>query len=169
MRPRWLIIGLVASLALNLFLVGAGVGVIALGARMARQQQPAPPRPTGALFWATDELPQPARHAMRLMLMGLRDQAKPATDRSIALRTAAWGALADPNPDVTAINQKLAESRQADIAVRASVEQAIVDYVVHMPPADRATFAVGMRRVLNPGAVPTAAAPTNAAVNAAKG
>jgi uncharacterized membrane protein len=168
MRPRWLIVGLVASLALNLFLIGAGDGVIALGQRMSRQA-PAPPRPTGALFWATDDLPQPQRRALRLMLRDLRNQLRADTDRSVALRVAAWSGLADPTPDVAAINQKLAESRQVDIAVRARVEQAIVDYAARMPAADRATFAAGMRRVLTPLVPPTAATPTNAAANAAKG
>lgn len=168
MRPRWLIIGLVASLALNLFLIGAGAGVIALGQRMSRQPPP-PPRPASALFWATDDLPQPQRRAMRLMLRDLRNDVKADTDRSAALRVAAWAGLADPAPDITAINQKLAESRQADIAVRARVEQAIVDYAARMPAPDRATFAAGMRRLLSPLVPPTAVAPTNAAVNAAKG
>ena len=167
MRSRWLIIGLIASLALNLFLIGAGAGVIALGARMARQP---PPRQVGALFWATEELPQPDRRAMRLMLKDLRDQLKPDTDRSNALRIAAWGALAEPKPDVAAINQRLAESREADIASRARVEQSIVDFASRMPPAERASFAAAMRRLLTlPQARPAAAA-TNAAVNApAKG
>jgi len=165
MRPRWLIIALMASLAVNLFLIGAGAGVIALGQRMARQA-PGPPRPTGALLWATDDLPQPQRRAMRLMLRDVRQQVQADTDRSAALRVAAWRALADPRPDVTAIDQKLAESRQADIAVRARVEQAIIDYALRMPPADRAAFAAGMRRVLAPRAPPPAAA---SATNAARG
>lgn len=168
MRPRWLIIALVASLAANLFLIGAGAGVIALGQRMARQA-PAPPRPTGALLWATDDLPQPQRRAMRLMLRDLRTQEKADTDRSAALRVAAWSALADPKPDIAAIDQKLAESRQVDIEIRARVEQSIIDYALRMPPADRATFAAGMRRVLAPHTAPTVAAPASAPVNATRG
>jgi uncharacterized membrane protein len=160
MRPRWLVIALVASLALNLFLIGAGAGVVALGMRMARE--PATSRQAaGALFWATQGLPQPDRRAMRQMLRGLREQAKADTDRSLALRAAAWGALADPSPDVAAIDQKLAESRQTDIAVRTRVEQQIVDYAAHLPQADRSIFAAGMRRVM--GAAPPAGASTNSA------
>lgn len=166
MRPRWLVVGLIASLALNLFLIGAGAGVIALGVRMARQQA-APPRQVGAMFWATEDLPQPARHAMRLMLWNLRGEVKADTDRSVQLRIAAWSALAAPSPDAAAINQKLAESRQTDIAVRTRVEQSIVDYAVRMPPAERAILAAGMRRVLTPPTRPPAP-PTNT-VNAAKG
>jgi uncharacterized membrane protein len=166
MRPRWLIIALIASLALNLFLVGAGAGVIALGMRMARQAGPA--RQAGALFWATQGLPQPQRRDMRLMLRDVRDQVKPDTDRSLALRVAAWGALADPKPDPAAIDATLAQSRQIDIGVRTRVEQKIVDYAAHMAPADRASFAAGMRQVLGaqrpapPPAATNAAAPTNA-------
>jgi uncharacterized membrane protein len=165
MRPRWLVIGLVASLALNLFLIGAGAGVIALGVRMAKAQ---PPRPVGALFWATEGLPQPDRRAMRMMLRDLREQVKGDTDRSAALRIDAWNGLAAPTPDTAAINQKLAESRQIDIAVRARVEQSLVDYAVRLPPADRAILAAGMRQVLAPRtpsspAPANAAAPTNAA------
>jgi uncharacterized membrane protein len=159
MRPRWLVIGLIASLVLNLFLIGAGAGVIALGMRMARQP-PATAR-AGALFWATEGLPQPDRRAMRLMLRDVRDQVKPNTDHSLALRVAAWSSLAEPKPDVAAINQKLAESRQTDIAVRTRVEQTIVDYAVRMPPANRAIFADGMRRSLPPP-TPRPAAPAPA-------
>ena len=171
MQPRWLVVGLIASLALNLFLIGAGAGVIALGTRMARQSTP--PRQVGALFWATDGLPQPARRNMRLMFRDVRDEVKADTDRSLALRVAAWSAIADPKPDTAAINEKLAESRQIDIGVRTRVEQRIVDYAAHMPQADRTTFAAGMRQVLSPRKPAPPAGPTNAAgnalANAAKG
>ena len=50
MRPRWLIVGLVVSIALNLFLVGAGAGLLALGLRLARENAGARP---AAFFWAT--------------------------------------------------------------------------------------------------------------------
>ena len=160
MRSRWLVIGLVASLALNLFLIGTGAGVVALGMRMAHEPGTGHPA-AGALFWATEGLPQPDRRAMRQMLRGLRDEAKGDTDRSLALRVAAWSALADPTPDVAAIDQKLAESRQTDIAVRTRAEQQIVDYAAHLPPADRTIFAAGMRRGMGGFPAPAAAASTN--------
>jgi uncharacterized membrane protein len=165
MRTRWLTVGLIASIVLNLFLIGAGAGVIALGVRMAHET-PAGARRPGALVTATEGLPQPDRRNMRLMMRDVLLQVKPDSDRSLALRRAAWGALADPQPDAAAINQKLAESRQADIAVRTRVEQSIVDYAARMPPADRAIFAAGMRRALI-ARTPAAPAATNAAVNSA--
>jgi uncharacterized membrane protein len=165
MRGRWLVIGLVASIALNLFLIGAGAGVIALGLRMAREAASGPSRPIG-LVLASEGLPQPDRRDFRLLLRDVRDEVKADSDRSLAIRRDAWGALADPKPDAAAIAQKLEQTRQIDIGVRARIERRIVDYAIKMPAADRAIFAAGMRRVLTPrvsAAAPGAAAPGNAA------
>jgi len=161
MRPPWLIVGLVASVAINLFLIGAAAGVIALGVRMARE---GPPLRPAALFWATERLPQPDRRQMREMLRDARHEVQGDADRSIALRSEAWSALDQPQPNAAAIEQKLAESRQIDIGIRARVEQRIVDYATRLPAADRAIFAAGMRRALVPRAPPARAAePANAA------
>jgi uncharacterized membrane protein len=157
MGRRWLVIGLIASVALNLFLVGAGAGVIALGVRMAREA-PAGLRPS-ALMIASEGLPQPERRNFRMMLRDLRLEVKPDSDRSLAARSAAWDGLADPAPDSAAIEQKLAQSRQIDIGVRTRVEQRLVDYAVKMSPADRRTLAEGMRRQLTPRPAPPTTAP----------
>lgn len=154
MRPRWLIVALVVSVALNLFLIGAGAGVVVLAKRIARQN---PTRPA-ALVWATQGLPQPERRDLRLKLFDMRMAVRPQTERSRALRLQAWGALAEAKPDAAAIKQGLAESRQIDIGVRTTVENQIVDDVLALPPPDRATFAAGMRAVLTapPRARPSA-------------
>jgi len=166
MRPRWLLVGLIASVAVNLFLIGAAAGVVALGAHMAWR---APPVRLGALFWATDGLPQPDRRQMRRMLRGARDEVRADTERSLALRIAAWDGLAAPNPDAAAIEAKLAQSRELDIGIRSRVEQRIVDYAVRLPSADRATFAAGMRRVLTPRTPPASPATNGAPAPPAKG
>lgn len=149
MRPRWLIVALIASLALNLFLVGAGAGVWALSLRLAKTGPGARP---AALFWATQDLPQPDRRQMRLMLMAVHDQARPDAARSLALRATAWSALAAARPDPAAIERQLAQSRQIDIAVRTRAEAKILAYAAALPPADRARFAAGMKRQLTPPA-----------------
>ena len=150
MRSRWLIAALIASLALNLFVVGAGAGVwaFALGLRRDAGAHPA------ALFWATEALPQPDRRQFRQMLKGVRAQVKPNVAQSLALRAAAWGALAGARPDAAAIKQRLARSRQIDIALRTQVEDQIVDYAARLPPRDRALFAAGMQRQLSPPSKP---------------
>jgi uncharacterized membrane protein len=92
------------------------------------------------------------------MLRQVRVGVRPQTEQSRGLRIEAWDALAGPTPDVAAIRQKLEQSRQIDVAVRAQVENALVDYVARQPPADRAVVAAGMRRVLTPPAPPPQAA-----------
>lgn len=147
MSSRWLIAGLIVSVTLNLFLIGAAAGVIALGRTMAREN--AGMRP-GALMIATAGLPQPDRRNVRLMLRQTRAQVLADVGRSRMLRIDAWGALGDPKSDPAAIKAKLAQSRQIDTGVRATIEEKLVDYVEALPPADRAAFASGMRRVLKP-------------------
>jgi uncharacterized membrane protein len=148
MRARWLILGLVASVAINLFFIGAAAGVIALGMRMAKQGGPRP----GTFLIATQALPDADRRAMRLMMRQARDATLPDIDRSLAVRAAAWGSLGDAKPDTTQIKQQLAQGRALDIAVRTRVEEQIVDYAAGLSPADRAIFAAGMRRALRPPA-----------------
>ena len=147
MRPSWLVIGLVVSVVLNVFLVGAGAGVFALAMRMAHES--AGPRP-GALVRATRDLPMPDRVAMRQMLRGAWSQVRPASDQSRQLRLDAWGALADAKPDPALIKLKLSQSRQLDLTARTAVEEKVVDYVLGLPAADRAIVAAGLRRVFSP-------------------
>ena len=156
MRPRWLIIGLIASVVLNLFLNGAGVGVVMIGRTMARQNAAAG---GGILVRATRDLPQPDRRNMRLALRKAWLEIKPDADRSSALRLDAWRAIADPNADAATIKAKLAQSRQIDIADRGKAEEEMVDYALTLPPADRQIFANGMVRVLTPPAGAAAAKP----------
>jgi uncharacterized membrane protein len=145
MRPRWLIVGLIASVALNLFLIGAGAGIVALGLHIARENAGSRP---AVFFWATQRMAQPARHDTRRMLLGLRDQVRPDVERSRALRLQAWSGLAAARPDVAAIKQALAQSRQIDSGVRQRVEEQIVDHIAQLQPADRAAYANGMNREL---------------------
>jgi uncharacterized membrane protein len=162
MGSRWLVGGLIASVTLNLFLIGAAAGVIALGRSMARENGSVRP---GALMIATAGLPQPDRRNFRLMLRQTRTNVAADVGRSRSLRIDAWGAFADPKADPAAIKTKLAQSRQIDTGVRASVEGKLVDYLESLPPADRAAFAAGMRRALSPA--PAAAAPPSAPTTAA--
>ena len=145
MRSRWLIVGLLASLALNLFLLGAAAGVVALGVRMAHAGDGARP---GVLVRAARDLPQPAKQNMLMMLGDAWRQVRPAADHSRQMRLEAWSAVADPQPDPAAIKLKLSQSRQLDASARASVEGKLADYVLTLPPADRVAFVAGLRRAL---------------------
>jgi uncharacterized membrane protein len=151
MRPRWLIVGLVVSVALNLFLVGAGAGIVALGVSLAKENAAGRP---GVFFWATNPMPQPSRHKVRSWLAGEREQVRADVERSFAVRVQAWDALAAAKPDPAAIKQGLAQGRQLDLAVRTKVEDGVVDQVAALPPAERAAFAAGMHKALQAQAPP---------------
>jgi uncharacterized membrane protein len=158
MRGRWMLVGLIVSVALNLFLIGAAAGVVALGARMARLN--ATDRP-GVMVQATARLPQPDRRNMRLMLRQVGLDARPAVAQSRALRLQAWTAIAEARPDAALIKLKLAQSRQLDLATRAEVEEKVADYVLALPASDRAILADGFRRAL-PGPPPPPPSPAGA-------
>ncbi|HEY2707014.1 MAG TPA: periplasmic heavy metal sensor [Caulobacteraceae bacterium] len=153
MRPRWLIAAMIASASLNLFLIGAGAGVIALGARMAHETGAARP---AALYWATQRLPGPARANVRALLRQIRGEVRPDVDRSRALRLQAWDGVAAAKPDTGAIKQALAQSRQLDVAVREKVEERLVDFAATLSPADRATLSAGFRQQLTQPPAPAA-------------
>ena len=140
MRPRWLIVGLVVSVALNLFLIGAGAGAIALATRLAREGRRSP---GGRCCWRPSTCRSRPGAPSARMLRGVRDQVRADAGRSRALRLQAWDDIAAPKPDAAAIKQALAQSRQIDIAVRAKVEDSIVDFAASLSPADRAALAAG--------------------------
>ena len=147
MRPPWLVIGLVASLVLNVFLIGAGAGVFTLAMRMAHES--AAPRP-GAFQVASRGLPEPDKQAMRQMLRDAWADVRATADESRRMRLEAWSALAGPKPDPAAIKAELAQSRQLDLSARTAVEAKVVDYVAALSPADRAIVTTGLRRIFGP-------------------
>ena len=148
MSNRWLVAGVIASVALNVFLVGAAAGVVALGVSMADHAVLRP----GILLRAAHELPQPDRRAFRMAVAQIWRASAPDLAKSRALRAQAWSAIGDPKPDAAAIKAKLAQGRQIDTSVRGTVEERVVDYALGLPPAERASFARGMQRVLAPPA-----------------
>ncbi|HZZ87264.1 MAG TPA: periplasmic heavy metal sensor [Caulobacteraceae bacterium] len=145
MRPRWLAVGLVASLALNLFLLAAGGMVFLLGERAAHEERVGRP---SFFVRATEPLPEPDRADFRRFVAGLHDQVQPALDQSRADRIRAWTGLTAPQPDAPGIKQLLARSRAADVLVRTKVEEAVVDHALGLPQSERAKLVDGLRRAL---------------------
>ena len=147
MRGRWLVGGLIVSVVLNVFLIGAGAGVVALGQHLARQNAIVRP---GLLVRATAGLPQPDRRNIRLMLRQAWIDVRPAAQQSRSLRLEAWTAIGEASPDAQMIKLKLAQSRKLDLDSRTRIEERVVDYAVGLSPASRAIIASGMREVLPP-------------------
>src|SRR6185436_16027779 len=87
MKGRGLLIALIVSAALNLFLIGAAAGVIALGAHMAHG---GPARPGPALHHAAMALSPPHRIAFFARLREVGRATRPTAQQARRLRWEAW-------------------------------------------------------------------------------
>jgi uncharacterized membrane protein len=158
MSGRWTIIALVASLALNLFLLGAGAAVIVIGARVAHQRaEVAASRPVPALRRAALALPPEQRRAFVGAVRSVAQAQRPGAQQARALRGAAWDSLATTQVDAAAIKAELNQARTLEVGARAKIEDTMVDFAVTLPQPQRAAVAGAMRPPLA-GAPPRAAA-----------
>lgn len=137
--PRAPVIALIASVALNLFLIAAVGVVMFLGAGPGRRiQQP-------VLRHAAQSLNPADRAAFLTMLRTQGRAAKPSNQRARALRLEGWGSLGDPTFDPTAAKAKLAEARNLNLATRSAVEDAVVDFAASLPPSERVALGEALR------------------------
>jgi len=140
-RSRTII--LVISLALNAFLVGAAAG----GAYMWHASGPlrAGIATRGGLGLAAETLPMEKRKAFRQMLTQARKEAASdiAAARAGRLELARL-MMAEPL-DRQAVDAQLSVIRQSDIALRARLEQAVIELAETLTPAERKSFVEGLR------------------------
>ncbi len=144
MRGRGLLIVLICSLAINLFLVSAGVSIYAFGRHAQQASAPGP-----AMKRVVAALPEPDRQPFVAMLRANGAKVRPSNRRARALREEAWSALADGTETTDTIKQQLAEARALNQASRTAVENAVVDYSLALDSAGRK--AIG--RTLRPSAL----------------
>ena len=142
MTARWTPIALIASAALNLFLIGTAVTVIALGVDGIRHRLPQ--RPT--LRAAALSLPPDQRSRFIALLRAEGESVKGAERRARGLRAATWGMLAAPTFDPVVAKADLARARALNQASRGKVEDGVLDFAAALPPADRARFGEAMVR-----------------------
>jgi uncharacterized membrane protein len=134
---------LALSLALNVFLVGAAAG----GAYMWHAAGPFRGRMVarGGLGVAADTLPVAERKTFRQMLVQARKEAvsdiKDARSGRLKL---AQQMVAEPL-NRQAIDTQLAAIRQSDMALRARLEKAVVDFAETLTPSERKSFVEGLR------------------------
>ncbi|MGI8840333.1 MAG: periplasmic heavy metal sensor [Caulobacteraceae bacterium] len=141
MNARWTFIALVASIALNLFLLGIAVTVIALG--VYRKGEGAPQRPnlrSAALTLTPDQ-----RTKFVALLRAEGDGVEAAGRQARSLRASAWGALAAASFDPLVAKADLARARALNQASRGKVEDAVMDFAAGLPSVDRARFGEAMR------------------------
>lgn len=147
-----LLIALLASLAVNLFLVGLGIGAWALGPRL---MQPAPVVVQGAgrpalPLWAVGRSlsPQyrPAFNAvLRKALLGTVGDIRKAR----ALKREAFDTLAGDDFDAAKANADLDSARTLEFGARQRVEHDVMVYAATLPAEERANLSEAMRAVMN--------------------
>jgi uncharacterized membrane protein len=147
---------LIASAALNLFLIGTGVTLIALNGN--KGSTPAPDRPN--LRAAATNLAPEHREQFNGLLRAEADSVRLTNHQARALRMAAWGSLASANFDPAVAKADLAQARVLNLASRGKVEDGVLDFAAGLPATERAGFAEAMGRALaRPARVAPAAKP----------
>ena len=144
MDRSWSLIALIASLTLNLFLVGAGAGVIALGARMAHE------RPAPALRRAALDLSPPYRGAFLAVLRTRARSVRAPVLQARGLRRAVWESLGAASFDPAAAKASLRQARLMDADSRGKVEDAVIAFAIALPAQQRTNLGQAMSRAIRP-------------------
>jgi len=139
MSQRSLVITLLVSAALNVFLVGSGVGLWASGG-LGHHGGP------DALRAQADRL-EPANRAAFAALIHDQVQANGPLllDARTSRRAARKLMLAQPF-DAAAVSAALARARADDLQVRAHMEDAVVGFAAKLSPSERVKLSDGIAR-----------------------
>jgi uncharacterized membrane protein len=137
--------GLVVSLTLNVFLLGAIAGGayrwFAAGGSLAKT----PAAEHTALRYAADDLSGDRQQQFLSLLHAARRADKPYIDEARDGRRQVLSLLGAPTLDRQALDAALAATRDADLAQRVAVETAVVDFAATLTPPERAQFAASLR------------------------
>jgi uncharacterized membrane protein len=144
MNSMWVKIALAVSLAVNLFIIGAGAGAAFQRHRMVEMR--VAPVPGNPMMRAGDGLAPPEREAyrMRMRQAGLANQPLLAANR--AARQKVVDAFSAPNFDAAAAESALAASRDAENTARTQLENAVVEFAKGLNADERRTLAEGLRQ-----------------------
>lgn len=152
MNGRGLLYGLIGSLALNLFLVGLGVGAWALGPKLMQptpvviQGQGRPPLP----FWASARALSPQyRPAFNAILRKALMEKVGDVREARAIKRRAFDAMASGDFDAVKVNAELDRARTLEFEARARLERDMVTFSATLPPAERANLAEAMRATMD--------------------
>jgi uncharacterized membrane protein len=139
MNGRITKIALAASIALNVFILGAAAGAFFW------RSWPTPPQRVEQGLAAVAQALEPAqRQAFRQALATARRDAEPDSQAARAAREELARLLGEPNLDRATIDATLDATRAADIRVRARTEAAVVDFAENLDPQDRAKLVQGL-------------------------
>jgi uncharacterized membrane protein len=138
---RTLFILLFVSLALNLFVIGAGAGAYLFGDGFHGRR---PPPPRGGPMLAAAVLPEAEAQAYRDALSAEALAVRPTLRQARMMRRDAWLKLGTDPVDAAGIVADLDKARALQAQAQSEVDRKIVDYAVHLPAADRARFGAAL-------------------------
>lgn len=146
MSQRNLTIALFISLAVNLFAIGAVVGGLVIGVRMAESREdalrPGPP----PIFSAASALPEARQDAYRQALRGEAREVGRSLMRAGEARRAAWSDIAAEPYDPAAVRQALAGAQAMEAQARSRLENRVVDFAADLTPEERQALAQALSR-----------------------
>ncbi len=143
MSPRALKMGLALSLVLNMFLLMAVGGAIAMRHQLMANGRGDRPN---SIMRLTKDMPPESRKAMRQVLREAVVATMPDLKTAHDARIAAADSLAAAKPDRALIDSNLQRAREAEMRARAGMESAAVTYALTVSPDDRARIAESFRR-----------------------
>lgn len=135
-RRSWLATGLVASLAVNAFLIGA------VATDLMRPPEPVKIRPVHfELRWLQGRLPQKEFDMVAGAIAAARPEAEQHAEKLRSLRAELATLAAEPSPDRAAIDNKLAEIRTELSLMVADVQDTAISALLTLPADTRAGLA----------------------------
>ena len=143
MSRRTLLILLFVSLALNLFVLGAGAGAFLFGERLFPHRPP----PFGGgppMFAAAATLPDAEAQAYRDALSAQALAVRPKMREARTLRHAAWTKLGADPVDAAGVVADLDKARAMQAEAQSEVDKQIVEFAAKLPAAERARFGAAM-------------------------
>jgi uncharacterized membrane protein len=145
MSRRGLIIALVASAALNLFVIGGVAGAALMGLRMhGGPLRPPPPRQHVAGLGV--DLPPPEQRAWRDAVGKAMAESGPKFREARALRRQAWQSLGADPVDLQAVQAQLGRARTLEAEARGRVDAAVVGFAGGLAPEERREMAEALSR-----------------------
>ena len=146
MSPRTLKTLVAVSLVLNVFLLGAiAGGAYWLSGPFAQQRTAAAQQPRGIRFAAADLSPERQRQ-LREALRKTRRESLPLIRDARDGRIDLAHLLAAQEFDRHALDDALARTREADVALRARIEGTVADFAATLTPEERLKLVGAMER-----------------------
>jgi len=137
---RWLAV----SVALNVFLLGAliGVGLIA-----QKHLRPKPEASGPALMHMIEGLSPASQEAARQILTDAALAGEGDMEQSRQFRQAAADLMLQPSPDPLAIQAEITKARRAEASAKDKIETAVISLLMQLPPAERQKVAEPLLRM----------------------